>query len=292
MKLPNFLIIGAQKSGTTWLAHILSQHDDIFIPLNEIHFFNKENNYKKGLEWYSNHFKEAKGYQIIGEKTPNYFWITEKPIKSKYAEHAPFINKKIYETLPNVKIIILLRNPVERAISAINHYRTHGEISPLINVDELLLGNKSHLAEQNGTIDMGLYNKHLKSYYELFDKDQVIVQIFEEDLIQNPYLTLKNICKFLDVNPDFKFQNVEEKIGDYSGSGLYLTLGLNNSVTRRLVRLLRKFIPRILAGPSVKKMRPSESTLEQLYELYSDENDKLFSMIGRRVDSWKKPKMD
>jgi hypothetical protein len=292
MKLPNFLIIGAQKSGTTWLAHILSQHDEIFIPLNEIHFFNKENNYKKGLEWYSNHFKKANDNQKIGEKTPNYFSITKKPIRSKYAEHAPFINKKIVETLPNVKIIILLRNPVERAISAINHYRTHGEISPLIDVDDLLLGSKRDLAEQNGTIDMGLYNKHIKSYYEVFNKDQILVQIFEDDIIQNPYLTLKNICKFLDVNPDYNFQKVEEKIGDYSGNGLYLTLGLNYSVTRRLVRLIRKYIPQIMTGPSIKKVRPSESKLDQLYELYSDENDKLFNLIGRRVDSWKKPKMD
>ena len=69
---PDFLIIGVQKSATTWLQERLRQHPDVYMPRNELHYFDKNDNFKKGERWYLNNFKSAAKHQIIGEKTPDY----------------------------------------------------------------------------------------------------------------------------------------------------------------------------------------------------------------------------
>ena len=67
---PDFIIIGAQKSGTTWLVDMLRDHEGVFIPRDEVHFFN--GHFDKGIDWYASHFNEASKNQCIGEKTPDY----------------------------------------------------------------------------------------------------------------------------------------------------------------------------------------------------------------------------
>ncbi len=108
--LPDFLIIGAQKSGTTSLYSYLARHPNILPAYGkkEVHFWDIPKNYKKGLLWYRAHFPLIKELQdaavITGEKTPNYL-------------EDPETIRKIKEDCPAAKIIILLRNPVERTIS-------------------------------------------------------------------------------------------------------------------------------------------------------------------------------
>jgi len=81
MGLPNFLIIGAQKSGTTWLARILKQHPEIFVYGKEIHFFDRQQNFDKGIDWYKGHFEEIPHKQFVGEKTPDYLWANGKGLE-------------------------------------------------------------------------------------------------------------------------------------------------------------------------------------------------------------------
>ena len=72
--LPNLLIIGAQKCGTTWLARMLGQHPDVFMAEEEIHFFDRAHNFARGTAWYESHFAAAAGQSAVGEKTPDYLW--------------------------------------------------------------------------------------------------------------------------------------------------------------------------------------------------------------------------
>ncbi|HUE84637.1 MAG TPA: sulfotransferase [Vicinamibacterales bacterium] len=109
MKLPTFLIGGAQKSGTTTLHHYLSAHPDIFIPRRpqELHFFDFDPNYVRGVHWYASHFTSATpAHRAIGQTSPLYL----------YAPDAP---ERIAALLPDVKLIFIRRNPVDRAFS---HY--------------------------------------------------------------------------------------------------------------------------------------------------------------------------
>jgi len=102
--LPNFLIVGAQKAGTSSMVIYLSEHPDVSVPLNEIHFFDIDERYKKGLKWYEKHFKKWNGQKAIGEKTPIYMYLEKVPAR-------------IAKDLPNIKLIFMLRNPTDRAWS-------------------------------------------------------------------------------------------------------------------------------------------------------------------------------
>jgi hypothetical protein len=80
---PNFIIVGAQKSATTWLTRGLQQHPEIYLASEEVHFFNLEQNYRRGFDWYESRFEEGTGRKAVGEKTPNYMWITDQIHRSK-----------------------------------------------------------------------------------------------------------------------------------------------------------------------------------------------------------------
>src|SRR4051812_23905676 len=112
--LPNFLVIGVEKGGTTWLHAQLKKHPQIFLPdTKEIHFFNKYSSnlierdyFKLGIGWYLDFFKPYNGQRAIGEVTPMYICDSEAPLR-------------IQKTLLSVRLIAILRNPVDRAYS---HY--------------------------------------------------------------------------------------------------------------------------------------------------------------------------
>jgi hypothetical protein len=276
MTLPNFLIIGAQKSGTTWLAKNLRQHPDIFVAPHEIHFFDKGRNFSKGVSWYEGHFARAKDERAVGEKTPDYLWANGQGVEG----HLPDVHRNIYDTLPEAKLIAVLRNPVERAISAVNHIIRSGRVSPLYlyNIDDLLLGNKRDLIEGHGVIDYGRYYRQIKAYQEFFDAAQMLILIFEEDVIQEPASGLRKACAFLGVDPSFQFRDRGRR-RNIGSSKVGLILGHYLPFLRLPFRLVDRYLP-------ATKARPSESVVQRLYRIYEEENGKLFDLVGRRPVSW------
>ena len=109
MRKPNFFCIGAQKCGTTSLFNLLVEHEDIFLPsVKEDHFFDVDERFNKGLDWYlDQYFKDANNEKIVGSITPDYLFFNKCP-------------KRIFNLLgKDIKLIIILRNPVDRAYS---HY--------------------------------------------------------------------------------------------------------------------------------------------------------------------------
>ena len=108
--LPNFIIIGAEKSGTTTLAKILSDHHEIFMSIPKEPRFFSDHNWDKGLKWYERLFDNAIGFKAIGEASVAYTWAPE-------SVGTP---QRIYDTLGEIKFIYIIRNPLERTIS---HYR-------------------------------------------------------------------------------------------------------------------------------------------------------------------------
>ena len=138
MKLPDFLGIGTQKGGTTYLHSLLSEHPQAFLAIpKELHFFSLH--YQKGLAWYRDFFKSAADDKSCGEITPYYMFH-------------PLAFKRIHKHLPDVKLIVLLRDPVERAISQFFHSRRLG-LEPLGFKDafaveeQRLLGSARNLDE-------------------------------------------------------------------------------------------------------------------------------------------------
>ena len=116
MSLPNYMFIGAAKSATTTFFDILKKHEDIFVPkFKEPHFFNIDENYLKGLDWYKKtYFTDINNESIIIDFTPTYLYYK-------------LCAERIFDSLgPNVKFVIILRNPVDRAYSHYNHSKRDG----------------------------------------------------------------------------------------------------------------------------------------------------------------------
>lgn len=218
---PNFLIVGAQKSGTTSLHYYLSQHPKLVGSFpKELHFFSRDDNFKKGLKWYHKHFFDKQNLFKKGlyfESTPFYLY------KENVAE-------RIYKYNPNLKIIIVLRDPAKRAYSAWNMYRDFAKDSPkhqtnVKNVDVIKeFYSEKHFPsfeecfeneldriklnspyEGHGVIRRGIYLPQIKKYHKLFGKNNVLILGFK-DLIGNKQETLNDVLKFLEIpNSDWNF---------------------------------------------------------------------------------------
>jgi len=188
----DFLIIGVQKAGTTMLKKNLGKITDINIPNKELHFF--DSRYHKGIEWYESHFIKGK---INGEKTPNYI-TNESYIKN------------IYQNYPHVKIVVIFRNPVTRALSHWNHFdqifnksknwgwEKHNKFLDSIKSNKSILTN-------------GHYTENLKNVYKYFKKENVLVLI-NEVVKDNMNVEFKKICDFLNVKNTLKnIESVHER---------------------------------------------------------------------------------
>lgn len=212
--LPHFIIIGAHKCGTTSLHHYLESHPQLRASyIKEIHFFDgglnpKIDSYAKGEPWYRSHFpfqKELKDKKTY-ESSPLYLFN-------------PHVAERMATMVPNVKLIILLRNPSERAIS---HYfqeiRSGREQLPImkaLQLEEKRL--KPILEKQDYKNEMyrfcsykkrGHYLEQINRFLKFFDLNDMLI-IKSEMLFTNPHCILRQICQFLDIDPDYSFENLE-----------------------------------------------------------------------------------
>lgn len=189
---PDFLIVGCMKSGTSQLTYFLSQHPNIGCFYKEIHFF--DNDFEQGREWYQRHLpKKNREVLMTGEDSPIY--ICDERVPSR-----------VFSMYPNIKLIAILRNPVDRTYS---HYQMRVRLlwEPISFEDALAIEEN-----QDGSYIIGripptypylktsMYVKHLERWFSFFSQDQMLI-IFSEDLQKKPLNTLNKICAFLGVPP-------------------------------------------------------------------------------------------
>lgn len=236
---PNFLIIGAQKSGTTTLHYFLDQHPKIrgSFP-KEIHYFSRYINYPgKDLDWYRRHFASWKDYEHHFESSPNYLSDPKTP-------------QRIHEHYPDIKMIALLRDPIQRAYSAWNMYHDYlkkgyaakrlahgtspGKKNELFEFFyrgrtsfptflETIEAEISHINENRpggpNILRKGLYHEQLSRYFEYFKRDQILILDFNE-LVKEPTTLCNKALAFLNVDDTTTWQpkvKVKNKRGyDYS----------------------------------------------------------------------------
>ena len=225
LSLPNFLIIGTQKGGTTWLHENLKRHPEIFLPngKKELEFFSYYD--KKiadyGLTDYLKHFNQFEDLiksdkpKAIGEATPSYFWSIDpnrqwsNPTNEHFNHQIP---QSVYNILgAKVKLILCLRNPVHRAISAYFHHIKRDRID--YKTQSIL--DVGHL---HGIIDMGFYAQHLNAWLAKFDLSNFKVLIYEQDIKKNKQQTIENICNFLGVN--YSNFPADTNLNQYHNKGL------------------------------------------------------------------------
>ncbi len=278
MPSPNFLIIGAQKSGSSWLARHLRKHPDVFMARGELHFFDKDFNFSRGRGWYEAHFAAATTQRAIGEKTPDYLWANGKGGEG----HLPDVHRNLHSYYPEARLIVVMRNPVSRAVSAVHHMIRSGRCSPLLSIDDLLIGDKRPLLAQHGIIQKGRYFEQIRAYLDLFPRDQFLFLLFEEDVLKTPHQTLAQVCRFLDVDPGFEFGSVNQAVNDFNRSMAGLTVTYYFKNAEPLGRLLDRHLPQ-------EKKKPKYETLARLHDLFAEENEKLFGLLGRRSEAWAAP---
>jgi len=250
-KEPDFLIIGAQKSCSTTLRHSLGLHPEIHIPrlsnksgeTSEINFFNTKLWSQLGTPWYNSFFYHPQK-KVAGEKTPEYI--------SDFSAHV-----RIKKSYPNIKLIAALRNPVNRAWSALQHIRAQkSKWGPKIShegkaEDAFDLISKRCLNEP--IIQKGCYSKQIKSLYSHFPKEQIKIFIHERISLNHNEI-YNELFQFLNIRTDIEIPKVHSHKGDY------------------------------------QETRHKE-TLIRLYDYYRPFNEELFDLLGYRIPEWDMPQL-
>ena len=197
----NFLIVGAQKAGTTALSSFLSQHPEIsFARDKEAHLFDspsfKDSWTRETVnEEYRKYFSDIKDRKIIGEGTPIYMYL-------------PFIARRIFAYNPDMKLIFLLRSPVERAISQYYMEKARGyeglPLNAAIMLEKFRLWlHRNDFSERSSVrahsyVDRGIYAKQIRNMLKYFPMRQMLF-IRSEDLLNDHKATLTNIYNFLNI---------------------------------------------------------------------------------------------
>lgn len=210
-KEPNFLILGAQKAGTTSLLEYMCEHPSLErARAKEIHFFDE--NYDKGIKWYKSFFKLKLNKRLTGEASPYYLFH-------------PAVAQRIKHHYDGLKLIILLREPVERAISHYFHSVKNGfENLPILEAlqqEEKRLSSdfqkikNEHYSlgwqyKEQSYIQRGLYLQQIERYENFFPKESILL-INSSEFFENPASVMQKVFVFMGVDKNFKPQDLRAK---------------------------------------------------------------------------------
>ena len=299
MIMPNFLLIGAQKAGTTALSHYMKQHSQIYIsPIKEPGFFDFEGQKPNFLgpgdrELFSHVSTDIESYRRLFQGVSNEIAIGEATTWYLYSSRAP---ERIQYYIPNVKLIVILRNPVDRAYSAYLHVIRDGR--------ELITDFAQALLEEETRINqnweylwhykqMGFYYAQLKRYFDLFNKNQIRVYLYE-DLKDNPVALMQDICRFLNVDetlitgspprrnvsgiPKNKFLGYLLKKQNFKWLKAPFKLFLSSKMRENIIVNLN--------NKNLIKPQISPAARIQLAKMYREDILKLQELIERDLSSW------
>lgn len=272
MTLPTFIVIGEQKCGTGWIRDRLREHPAVFMAPKELNFFNREAELARGIGHYARHFAGANA-PIVGEKSPEYFWQ-----RSGAPGYVQDIFGAIGQALPEVRLILVLRSPVDRAISALLHHARHRgrRIDPRIlrdhAVSEILLSGRFDLARL-GILERGFYHDRVEEALLRFG-DRLQILFFEEDVVADPQSGLRKICRHIGA-PDFEGFRYRQNEKVEKPSYLAMQISYNFEFLRPLIRRLD--------GGEPFRPRVTEDCRTALWEHYANDIDRLERLLNRKT---------
>jgi len=301
--LPNFMIIGAGKSGTTSLYEYLKEHPEVYMsPVKETNFFavegetlvdakadpNQMNHYPWSITdraAYEDLFKDVKGEKAIGEVSPMYLYTPEAA-------------RKIKATIPNVKLVVILRNPIDRLYSRYLHLARENRL-PSHDFSDALDKN-SIWWKRNDLVQEGLYFKHLSIYFELFDQSQLKVFTYDE-LRKNPKKVIAELYDFIGVDATFQ----PDMSAEYNVSGFIKNkfadqlIGQNSLIKKTIAKASPRLLDAVTNNTNIKKWinglrkknlekKPLDPTMRtQLLQLaYQEDINSLQSLLKIDFSNW------
>jgi hypothetical protein len=288
MDLINFLIIGDHKAATSSLYHYLRQHPDVYMPqeMKELRFFayDSDNPYHrvaksksypvKILEHYQQFFPSHIDVKARGEASPNYL-------------RSPVAAKNIHSMFPHTKLIVSLRNPADRLVSAyLMRYRNGGTKKTLV---EELFG------EDAGRVKMSFYWPDLIRFYELFDHKQIKVILFD-DIKADPSSVMRDLFRFLDVNDEFSPASfdIHHKGGMPKNQAIYsLLVKAKNKLKpivdfSQILRPLFKVMCEKVKKGSLETIELDEQISKKILEICHSDIIRTQDLIGRDLSCWLK----
>ena len=284
-RLPDFIIIGAAKSGTTTLHKYLCRHPQVFMSkMKEPIFFSDDSVFTRGLEWYQSLFADAKMDQICGEASTQYtLW-----------PHTPDVPRRIAQISKDIKFIYIMRNPVERTYSHYEHLYMRAGL--MVTFEEAL--------ERTDIIVASLYKQQIERYLRIFPRESFLFLLFEE-LIMGPDATLERVQRFLGV--DVIDLIAKEKIFDNKGKADFFVrrqttqrlraIPGGDRIVNQIPKSWRNFINLKVIESSLgrwlkKRYRDqfviAPTTRARLLKIFEEPNLQLAKFLERDLSHWSK----
>jgi hypothetical protein len=291
---PNTFILGAAKAGTTTLYQILCKHPQVFFSFDkEPMFFSRDDYYRKGMDWYTSaFFNGSNKYPIRGEASPHYLYWSEKV--------APRLKKQFSEV--ELKFIVILRNPIERAYSWYwNMVMEEKEDLPFL---EALRAEKTRLeayrtdleefgSMRYGYIRGGCYSSQITKFMENFPRANFHILLLD-DLEQNSIREVESLCDFLKIDSHFNYANHSSNLAAKPRLRSLHTFLKKNS---KIKELIKPFIPlrvrynlkRVLIRVNLKPQKyphMESEARELLIDAFSGEISTLSNILNRNLSFW------
>lgn len=269
---PDFLIVGAAKAGTTSLAVQLGRHPRICIPRAELHYFDRADNFARGPDWYLGTLTRdwEPGNRVLGEKTPTYCYLAQ-------------IAERICREYPAVKLIWLLRNPVDRAYSNYLHAVRRG--NERLSFARAVAQESRRIRRDpfTGYLERSRYWQQVERFDKWFPRDQMQFLLFE-DFASQPRQVLGQVFDFLGVaGEEFSYVDVRynrTRMPRWPRSVWAARQVLGDGAALKAVRKLnsvraRRGYPKMDAG-----------LRRELLQHFREDNARLAEMLGRDLSAW------
>ncbi len=275
----DFIGIGVQKAGTTWLHQMLAEHPEVCVARGDdkdTQFFSCY--YDRGFEWYERHFADVGGATRRGEISTSYFSCGDAPERVRHYN-------------PDVRLLLCLRNPVDRVVSNHRHEIRLGHISgENLSLERALHNNPAY-------VDQSMYYSHLCRWLESFSMASFHILVFEE-LFADPAVALEGIYKFLQVRPGLLPPEVKERVNE-GRIPRSRTLDKRIKTTAMTMRrwglgwgieaLKAAGLKKLVRGGNTRADDPvpiPPKVLLTLRARFRTENEKLSRLLGRDLSIW------
>ncbi|WP_334183816.1 sulfotransferase family protein [Novosphingobium sp.] len=268
----DFVIIGAAKSATTWLQTQLQSDPAVYMPDPELHYFSRE--YDRGEEWYLSQFSDEGAGRIVGEKSNSYLYMPEAPAR-------------LHRHLPHVKLIVQLRNPVERAYSNYCMLFRRGEVG--VDIGNYL---DPSLGENLRFLVGGNFASHLQSYVDIFGREALLILLFE-GVLDDPETQMSRVRTHLGLPPRRLAPSGQNKVKDRTvpvvPAGLRKRLAWMKPIARPLRGTAAFQAVRNLVARETRYPPLTDDLRNRLNDYYRPSIELLENMSGHSLSHWYGP---